>query len=95
MLKPIGWVYHKRMPTISTINGYREVIYSGDHRPAHVHVKGAGFEIVFNLNCPSGPLEVRNIGGKVADRTIYRIAALIEPGIAAYCAAWRKHHGNY
>jgi hypothetical protein len=36
------------MPTIATINGYRVVIYTADHRPAHVHVIGAGFEIVFN-----------------------------------------------
>ncbi|MFL9937490.1 DUF4160 domain-containing protein [Paraburkholderia sp. RL18-103-BIB-C] len=83
------------MPTIATINGYRVVIYTADHRPAHVHVIGAGFEIVFNLNCPNGPLDVRNIAGKVSDRTIYRIASLIEPEIVAFCAAWRKHHGHY
>jgi hypothetical protein len=82
------------MPTIATINGYRVVVYLADHRPAHVHVIGAGFEVVFNLNCPKGPLDVRNIAGKVSDRTIYRIARLIEPEIAAF-AAWRKHHGNY
>jgi hypothetical protein len=40
-------------------------------------------------------LDVRNIAGKVSDRTIYRIASLIEPEIVAFCAAWRKHHGHY
>jgi hypothetical protein len=83
------------MPTISTINGHRVVIYPADHRPAHVHVIGAGFEVVFNLNCPKGPLEVRTIAGKVSDASIRRIARLVEPEIAAFCAAWRKHHGNY
>ena len=83
------------MPTISTINGHRVVIYTADHRPAHVHVIGAGFEVVFNLNCPKGPLEVRTITGKVSDASIRRIARLVEPEIAAFCAAWRKHHGNY
>lgn len=62
------------MPTIATVS-HRGVIYTADHRPAHVHVIGAGFEIVFNLNCPNGPLDVRNIVGKVSDRTIYRIAS--------------------
>ena len=83
------------MPTVSTINGHRVVIYPADHRPAHVHVIGAGFEVVFNLNCPKGPLEVRTIAGKVSDASIRRIARLVEPEIAAFCAAWRKHHGNY
>jgi hypothetical protein len=36
------------MPTISTINGHRVIIFPADHRPAHVHVIGAGFEVVFN-----------------------------------------------
>jgi hypothetical protein len=83
------------MPTIFQTHGYRGVIYPADHRPAHVHVKGAGFEVVFNLNCPDGPLELRNVGGKVADSKIIRIAALVEPEIQALCAAWRKQHGNY
>jgi hypothetical protein len=83
------------MPTISTINGHRVVIYPADHRPAHVHVIGAGFEVVFSLNCPHGPLEVRTVTGKVSDAAIRRIARMIEPEIAAFCTAWRKHHGNY
>jgi hypothetical protein len=83
------------MPTLSTINGHRVVIYPADHRPAHVHVIGAGFEVVFNLNCPSGPSELRTICGKVSDSAIRRIAQMIEADIAAFCAAWRKHHGNF
>ena len=37
----------------------RVVIYSNDHRPAHVHVIGAGKEAVFELNCPPGPVVLR------------------------------------
>jgi len=42
------------MPTILRFNGLRVVVYPNDHRPAHVHVIGAGCEAVFNLNCPDG-----------------------------------------
>ena len=43
------------MPTIFTYAGHRVVIYSNDHRPAHVHVLGNGCEAVFELDCPYGP----------------------------------------
>jgi Domain of unknown function (DUF4160) len=32
------------MPTVHRFDGLRVVIYPNDHRPAHVHVKGAGGE---------------------------------------------------
>ena len=40
------------MPTVLRFNGLRAVIYPNDHRPAHVHVIGRGYEAVFNLHCP-------------------------------------------
>jgi hypothetical protein len=39
------------------------VVYPNDHRPAHVHVIGPGAEAVFNLNCPTGPPELRESFG--------------------------------
>ncbi|WP_287760193.1 DUF4160 domain-containing protein, partial [Acidiphilium sp.] len=50
------------MPTILRIGGLRVVIYPNDHRPAHVHVIGAG-EAVFILHCPDGPPELRESYG--------------------------------
>jgi hypothetical protein len=83
------------MPTIATLNGYRVVIYSADHRPAHVHVIGAAGETVFSLNCPAGSVEVGEIRGSMSSIEIRRIARFLDPEIKAFCAAWRKHHGNY
>ncbi len=83
------------MLTILTLNGLKVVIYPADHRPAHIHVQGAGFEIVFNLNCPNGPLDLREIKGKVSNATIRRVAKLIEPNLSTLCGAWRNIHGNY
>jgi hypothetical protein len=83
------------MPTVLVLNGLRVVIYPVDHRPAHVHVQGAGFEIVFDLNCPDGPLDVRDIKGKVSDASVRRAAKLIAPSLSTLCGAWRNIHGNY
>ena len=47
------------MVTVLRSDGFRVVIYPNDHRPAHVHVIGAGKEAVFNLHCPKGPPELR------------------------------------
>jgi hypothetical protein len=38
---------------------HRVVIYPNDHRPAYVHVIGPGHEAVFELNCPGGPVILR------------------------------------
>jgi hypothetical protein len=50
------------VPTIFRIGGakgWRVVVIPGDHRPAHVHVIKSPSEAVFNLNCPTGPVELR------------------------------------
>lgn len=47
------------MPTVLRLGALRVVIYPNDHRPAHVHVLGGGGPVVFVLNCPDGPPELR------------------------------------
>ncbi len=58
---PRAWEfgYNEVLPTVLRFGGLRVVIYPNDHRPAHVHVIGRGCEAVFNLNCPAGPVELR------------------------------------
>ena len=51
------------MPTVLRLDGLRVVIYPNDHRPAHVHVTGAGGEAVFVLHCPDGPPTLRESSG--------------------------------
>ena len=56
------------MPTVLRIGGLRVVIWPNDHRPAHVHVKGADGEAVFSLHCPGGPPALREgYGFELAD----------------------------
>jgi hypothetical protein len=56
---PWEFGYTRVLPTVLRFGGLRVVIYPNDHRPAHVHAIGRGGEAVFNLNCPAGPVELR------------------------------------
>ena len=47
------------MPTVLRIGNLRVAIYPNDHRPAHVHVIGPEHEALFYLNCPEGPVSLR------------------------------------
>ena len=91
---PLGFLIDWPMPVVFRINGLRVVIWPNDHRPAHVHVKGADGEAVFNLHCPGGPPELReSYGFRLAD--LNQIADALAAAIAALCAEWRTIHGDY
>lgn len=81
------------MPTVLRIRGLRVVIYSNDHRPAHVHVIGGGREAVFDLHCPNGPPELReNYGFSRTDAGC--VKAALNASLALLCDEWRKVHGD-
>jgi hypothetical protein len=64
------------------------------YRPAHVHVWEGRLQAVFNLNCPAGPIELReNFGFSWPD--VNRLAKLLQTHLQPLCAAWRMIHGNY
>ena len=80
------------MPTVLRAEGLRVVIYPNDHRPAHVHVIGGGHEAVFSLNCPTGPVELRENYGS-SRRVLQRIAKILLAHLALLCRSWEKIHG--
>lgn len=82
------------MPTVLRFGSYRVAIYTNDHRPAHVHVVGAGCEAVFHLHCPGGPPELREALG-LAAQELNRIAAQLQADLAMLCRSWRKIHGDF
>lgn len=82
------------MPTVFRIDGLRVVIYPNDHRPAHVHVKGAAGEAVFILHCPDGPPALRESFGFNGPE-LNGIEAELVRVLAALCTEWRKIHGRY
>lgn len=81
------------MPTVLRIGALRVAVYPNDHRPAHVHVIGDGHEAVFELNCPAGPVVVRENYGFAA-RDLTRIQAALERNLTALCGAWERIHGS-
>ncbi|MFO1105969.1 MAG: DUF4160 domain-containing protein [Amaricoccus sp.] len=82
------------MPTVLRLDGLRVVIYPNDHRPAHVHVKGAAGEAVFVLHCPDGPPALRESFG-FNTRELGRIAIEVTVALATLCAQGRALHGRY
>ncbi len=80
------------MPSVDTVEGLRVVIYSNDHRPAHVHVIGNGCEVVFKLNCPEGPPELRENYGFAAAK-LSKINTALTSRVVVLCAEWRRIHG--
>ena len=80
------------MPTVLRFAAYRVVIYPADHVPSHVHVFGEGYEAVFNLNCPRGPVELRENYG-FGRRSISRIRKILEGVVADLCDEWSNIHG--
>ncbi|MFI5115461.1 MAG: DUF4160 domain-containing protein [Terriglobales bacterium] len=81
------------MPTVLRWLGFRVVIYPNDHRPAHIHVIGSGCEAVFQLNCPKGPVTVRENFG-FSRRDIARIRAMLASGVSELCRDWERIHGQ-
>jgi hypothetical protein len=80
------------MPTVLRFDGLRVVVYPNDHRPAHVHVIGRGCEAVFNLNCPAGPVELRE-NYRFSRRRIKQIQTVLAESLEQVCRAWEDIHG--
>jgi hypothetical protein len=54
-----------RMPTVLRRNGFKVVINSDDHRPAHVHIIGGSGIVIIKLNGRHQKPSVReNLGTK-------------------------------
>jgi hypothetical protein len=81
------------VPTILRLGGLRVTIYPNDHPPPHAHVIGAGGEAVFLLNCPYGPVELRESYG-FNGSAIRQMAAELLAHIPVLCSEWGTIHGN-
>ena len=80
------------MPTALRFDGLRVVMYPNGHRPAHVHVIGSECEAVFQLNCPDGPVELREDYG-AARRQLKSLQRELMKNLSQLCGAWEKIHG--
>jgi hypothetical protein len=70
--------------------GFRCVIYTLDHEPAHVHITGAGQEV--NLLGPDGTPElVYSVGIKRSD--MRRLLAEVSERREDFLKEWERIHG--
>lgn len=71
--------------------GFRFVIYTSDHEPAHVHITGPG-QAKVNLLGPGGmPELVFSVGIKRAD--LRRLLAEVASRRDVFLEEWRRIHG--
>ena len=82
------------MPTVLRIDGLSVVVYLNDHCPAHVHVKGAAAEALFYLDCPEGPVMLRENFG-FTGAALRRIDKALTTHLTELCAAWKEIHADY
>lgn len=80
------------MVVVHRAHGFRFVIYTLDHEPAHVHITGAG-QAKINLLGPDGDPElVWSVGIKSSD--MRRLFAEIDQRREALLKEWERIHGQ-
>ncbi len=80
------------MVVIHRAFGFRIVIYTGDHDPAHVHITGAGQAKVNLVGAYGKPELVSSLGIKKAD--MRRLMTEIEARRDEFLKEWERIHGN-
>lgn len=81
------------MPTVLRIGAARVHIFTHDHAPAHVHVLSRDCEAVYDLNCPDGPMGLReNKGCRLADTR--RLSTALADHVRMLCEAWGAIHDH-
>lgn len=81
------------MPTVLRSNGFKLVIYTHDHQPPHVHVIGNDGDAVFNLNCPDGPPELREL--YIRQRKANLIRQILIDHLPELCRKWSEIHDDH
>ena len=80
------------MVVVHRAHGFRFVIYTLDHEPAHVHITGAGQAKVNLLGADGKPEVVSRIGIKRSD--MRRLMDQMAEHQAHFLAEWERIHGS-
>lgn len=80
------------MVTVLRESGFRFVIYTDDHEPAHVHVIGNGELKVALRDGDALPELVRVIGMKAGDRR--KAMDIVRANQALLLTRWQEIHGG-
>lgn len=77
------------MPTILRQNGFDVMIFTNDHRPAHVHVFKTGAEVVLSLL----PVNIRD-NYRMSKRDVRKAVEIVSANQQLLLRAWRELHGD-
>ena len=80
------------MVVIQRAHGFRFVIYTSDHEPAHVHITGAGHAKV-NLVGAGGRPELMTVTG-ITRGDMRRLMMEVESRRDAFIREWERIHGS-
>lgn len=81
------------MVVVHRARGFRFVIYTLDHDPAHVHVTGAG-QAKINLLGPDGAPELVSSAG-IGRADMRRLMAEAAEHQGRFLAEWERIHGPH
>ncbi len=79
------------MVVVYRAHGFRFVIYTLDHEPAHVHITGSG-QAKISLLGPGAPEILASVGIKRSD--MRRLLAVVTGRRDEFLRAWESTHGR-
>ena len=80
------------MVVIHRAFGFRFVIYTADHHPAHIHITGPG-QAKVNLTGPDGRPEVVSSAG-IKQSDMRRLMSEVEERRDEFWKEWERIHGT-
>lgn len=80
------------MVVIHRAHGFRFVIYTADHDPAHIHITGPG-QAKVNLTGPDGRPEVVSSAG-IKQSDMRRLIAEVGERRNEFLKEWERIHGT-
>jgi hypothetical protein len=80
------------MVVVHRAHGFRFVIYTLDHEPAHVHITGAGHAKINLLGASGAPEVVFSVGIKRSD--MRRLTAEVTERRDVFLQEWERIHGR-
>ena len=80
------------MVVVHRAHGFRFVIYTSDHEPAHIHITGAG-QAKINLFGPKGNPELVSVVG-IKQSDMRRLMSEVTKRRDEFLQEWERIHGK-
>jgi hypothetical protein len=84
--------YSVFMVVVHRAHGFRFVIYTSDHEPAHIHITGVG-QAKINLFGPDGKPELVSVAG-IKQSDMRRLMSEVADRRDEFLQEWERIHGK-